>query len=430
MWKRLWFSYNYTLKRVNCECAAKYRIKELYEIKIDKDKLKAKFNIKNLINIKVLKCYKEVFTKKGLIRNYGSYIFLSIIFLYIISLIFLILKDYSSLKKEIEIYFRFFRNNKGRNKTDFKKLENHKTSFITKLSLNSANKNMLDNENEYPKPIFNEFLEIYKRINMNSKIIIPSNYQKKQKNKTNSKELITQGQNEIKNIPEKMHLAEFELNNLSYKKALLYDKRNFCQYFISLFKFEHLLLFAIIPNKDYNSIAIKICIFLFSFGLFFVDNAIFMNEDAIHNIYEDEGEFDFIYQIPQIIYSNVISFVIDTLIRFLSLSSEDVIDEKKKRIKSKDRNSKKFFKNIKIKYIFFFIISFLFLFSFWFYISCFCYVYSITQIYLIKDTLISFGLSLVSPIYFYFISSILRICSLQEKNRNILFSLSKFVLSI
>ena len=140
-------SYNYTLKRVNCECAAKYRIKELYEIKIDKDKLKAKFNIKNLINIKVLKCYKEVFTKKGLIRNYGSYIFLSIIFLYIISLIFLILKDYSSLKKEIEIYFRFFRNNKGRNKTDFKKLENHKISFITKLSLNSANKNMSDNEN-------------------------------------------------------------------------------------------------------------------------------------------------------------------------------------------------------------------------------------------------------------------------------------------
>ena len=289
---------------------------------------------------------------------------------------------------------------------------------------------MLDNENEYPKPIFNEFLEIYKRINMNSKIIIPSNYQKKQKNKTNSKELITQGQNEIKNIPEKMHLAEFELNNLSYKKALLYDKRNFCQYFISLFKFEHLLLFAIIPNKDYNSIAIKIYIFLFSFGLFFVDNTIFMNEDAIHNIYEDEGEFDFIYQIPQIIYSNVISFVIDTLIRFLSLSSEDIIDEKKKRIKSKDRNSIKFFKNMKIKYIFFFIISFLFLFSFWFYISCFCYVYSNTQIYLIKDTLISFGLSLVSPIYFYFISSILRICSLQEKNRNILFSLSKFVLSI
>ena len=41
----------------------------------------------------------------------------------------------------------------------------------------------------------------------------------------------------------------------------------------------------------------------------------------------------------------------DTLIRFLSLSSEDVIDEKKKRIKSKDRNSKKFFKNMKIKYI-------------------------------------------------------------------------------
>ena len=117
---------------------------------------------------------------------------------------------------------------------------------------------MLDNEYAYPKPIFNEFLEIYKRINMNSKIIIPSNYQKKQKNKTNSKELITQGQNEIKNIPEKMYLAEFELNNLSYKKALLYDKRNFVNILflflnLNIYYYSQLFLIKIIIQSQLKS---------------------------------------------------------------------------------------------------------------------------------------------------------------------------------
>ena len=38
--------YNYKLKKVECKCDVKYRIKELYEIKIDKDKLKSNLNIK------------------------------------------------------------------------------------------------------------------------------------------------------------------------------------------------------------------------------------------------------------------------------------------------------------------------------------------------------------------------------------------------
>ena len=130
-----------------------------------------------------------------------------------------------------------------------------------------------------------------------------------------------------------------------------------------------------------------------------------MNEDAIHNIYENQGTFDFIYQIPQIIYSNVISFVIDKIIRFLSLSQGDVIEEKKKRNREKKSlNSNKFFRVLLIKYFLFFIISFCFLFLIWFYISCFCFVYKNTQIYLIKDTFFSFGLSLIFPIFFYLLS--------------------------
>ena len=154
-----------------------------------------------------------------------------------------------------------------------------------------------------------------------------------------------------------------------------------------------------------------------------------MNEDAIHNIYENQGTFDIIYQIPQIIYSNIISFAIDKIIRFLSLLQDDVIDEKKKRnITNKNKRLQKFFRIMFIKYILFFVISYIFLIFFWFYIACFCFVYRNTQIYLIKDTIFSFGLSLITPFIFYLISAILRICSLKKRNRNIMYLLSKWVL--
>ena len=154
-----------------------------------------------------------------------------------------------------------------------------------------------------------------------------------------------------------------------------------------------------------------------------------MNEDAIHNIYENQGTFDIIYQIPQIIYSNIISFAIDKIIRFLSLLQDDVIDEKKKRnITNKNKRLQKFFRIMFIKYILFFVISYIFLLFFWFYIACFCFVYRNTQIYLIKDTIYSFGLSLITPFIFYLISAILRICALKKRNRNIMYLLSKWVL--
>ena len=413
-------SYNSKLKKVECKCNVKYRIKDLNEIKIDNDKLKANFNFKNLINIKVLKCYKKVFTKNGLFHNIGSYILLSIIFLYIVSLAYLIFSDYSSLKSDIKGFFNLMQDNKGQNDIEIKKIENKNNSIKMKPSIYVANKKLLGKNIQYPKPIF------YKLIKNNK---TKSNYSKQNRNKIKSNNSSEQSNFKLtKKIPE-INLTEVELNNSSYINALLYDKRLICQYFCSLLKFEHLLFFAIIPSKDYNSRAIKICIFLFTFALFFTNNAIFMNEDVIHNIYENHGGMDLIYQIPIIIYSNIISFILDKIIRFFSLTQEHVINLKlKSKIINKNKSLQKFFTVILIKYIFFFVISFLFLFCFWFYISCFCYVYRNTQIYLIKDTLFSFGLSLISPFIFYLISAILRIYSLKKRNRNIIYMLSNFVL--
>ena len=355
-------------------------------------------------------------------------------FKYIVILIYLIVKDYSLLKIEIKelFYFSQTNNNNNINKIVAKNIKNkNKNNFLkTKSSILPINSKIIDSDFSYPPPIFNQFVYInnFKRKNKKAPIIIkyPKQYQYK------DSQIITQNNNSLittnRKINEKLFLIEYELNYCSYKKALLYDKRKFFQYFFSLLKSEHLLFFAIIPSKDYNSKAIKICIFLFTFALFFADNAIFMNEDAIHNIYENQGDLDLIYQIPQIIYSYIISSIIDKIIRFLSLSQDDVINKKKKlRKEKKKKEFIKFFRVLFVKYIFFYIISFLFLFLFWLYISCFCFVYRNTQIYLIKDTLFSFGISLSLPFLFYLLSAILRIFSLKKRNRNYFYILSKLI---
>ena len=53
-----------------------------------------------------------------------------------------------------------------------------------------------------------------------------------------------------------------------------------------------------------------------------------------------------------------------------------------------------------MKFILYFIISTLLLAPFWYYISVFGVIYRNTQIHLLKDTLMSFGLSLFIPFGF------------------------------
>ena len=84
-----------------------------------------------------------------------------------------------------------------------------------------------------------------------------------------------------------------------------------------------------------------------------------------------------------------------------------------------------------IKFILYFIISSLFLLFFWYYLSMFGVIYRNTQLHLLKDTLMSFGLSLIIPFLYYLLPGIFRIYSLSNTNkkRECLYKFSKFVQS-
>jgi len=50
-----------------------------------------------------------------------------------------------------------------------------------------------------------------------------------------------------------MKYNDTELNLLSYKEALKSDKRKYFEYYISLLRTRHLLIFSFFNGNDYNS---------------------------------------------------------------------------------------------------------------------------------------------------------------------------------
>ena len=214
------------------------------------------------------------------------------------------------------------------------------------------------------------------------------------------------------------------MNSLDYKEALKIDKRTFSQYYASLLRTNHLFLFSFYPNKDYNSRIIKNFLFFFFFASEMAINAVFYTDSTMHQIYEDEGSFNFIYQIPQIIYSSLLSGIISTIVKYLSLSESSIIDlkyEKKEKKEKKEKNKnpenidirrKKLVKSLKIKFALFFIITLIILVCFWYYITCFCGIYRNTQVHLIKNTFASFIIAHVYTIITCLLPSLLRRCAL------------------
>ena len=234
----------------------------------------------------------------------------------------------------------------------------------------------------------------------------------------------------IKKVKKIMAYNDQEINNLDYKLALKYDKRTFCEYYMSLIKLKQVLVFSFFNSNDYNSKIIEIDLFFINFTIYYCVNALFFNDNTMHKIYEDQGSFNFIYQLPQIAYSSLISTILNVLLKFLALSEVNILIFKKNKEKENlDKRVTNLNDKLKIKFILYFIVGTIILLFCWYYLSMFCAIYRNTQYHLIKDTLISFGLSLVYPFGIYLLPGIFRIPSLsnRRKKRQYLYKISQFI---
>ena len=298
-------------------------------------------------------------------------------------------------------------NSKISNKILNKKTDNQ--NFLKNKKIKSKNKIKISSNN----------LEINK-INT-KKPLINDHPKEKDIDKNNDK---IKSKSDKKNKP----INDYELNKLKYELALKFDKRTYFQYYWSLCKQKQIILFAFNQKKDFNIITVKISLIIISFSLYLTVNGFFFDDNSIHRIYKNNKIFDFISELPKIIITTAISSIVNMALRYLALTEKNFLEIKnEKDYKKALKKYKQLKKHLKIRFMIFFLLCFLLMIFFWIFIACFCSIFINTQIILIKDTSISFALSMVYPFGLNIVPTIFRKISLKSKDKKFIYDVGNII---
>ena len=456
--KNDYYNNNYTTCQANCQyssfnseyqflkCECKVIVDDIDINDFDKFSKKIYKNFYDILknsNYKTLKCYKLVFNLEYLKKNIGSFVVIVFFVGYICFFSIYLIKGITPLQEDAI-------------KTICNKFKDADINIL-KMSLN--NKKIDNNQNKNQKGI--DFPPKKKKCTIiESDIQIEDKKQKKKKRKSKDhrkskstmgkRKSIKENDNQLdvgkddmltetkNNMLEQTHkeklkkrkskvkvynekdninkLDDLDLNNLTYEKAVDLDKRTLSQIYWSKLKGKHLLVYTFFSCHDHNLVYIKIARFLFLVCTSMAMNVIFFFDSSMHKIYLDYGKYNIIQQIPQIIYSSIVSLVIEILIGFLSYTDKNIYQIRQ--LEEYDPvKIKKMIKAIKIKLIIFFAVTFIFFGFYWYLISSFCAVYTNTQKIYLKDFATSFSLGLVYPFAIQLCFSFLRIFALRDKNK-------------
>ena len=412
------FGYSVESKYVSCECNVnrdksytkieKFKPKKFYEIFI---------SVLKYSNYDVFKCYKLVFNKSAFITNLGSILILLYFLIYFICYIIFLIKGEKPLKKKLFNLIDITDNLKPNEDIN---IINPKSNQ-NKLSLPPKKKGS-NNINIIPNSIY-----VGKQNSEVQKIKLKENISKINSNNISDNSLAYSkeklditfifGKSEEFQIKNKIkvknkELSDFELNELEYEKAVKLDKRNFFQIYFAALKREHIIIFTFFSCNDLNLIYIKIARFFVLVATDMAMNVFFFNDETMHKIFVNYGKYDFVQQIPQILYSTILSQILEIFLCYLSMTDKYIY-----KIKNSQPNSKQImilFRCINYKLIIFFIFTFLLFCFYWYIVSSFCAVYENTQIIFIKDSLSSFLLGIIYSLFIYLIPSGFRLCSIKS----------------
>ena len=250
------------LKIAKCECYAKESNSSFADLIINKTKLFENLkDIKNFVNLNILLCYDELILFISIIRiiyNISSLIIICIIIFHIISIIFFYISQLNKIVKDII----FGKTNINLIKKDSKKKNikpktvkkgNHKKEIIKLNTIKNKPKKVRNKR-------INKNIFLYKNKYINNNIKITTNIISTKKMNSKRSFLMSKNseQNKIKMIQSIMNYNNDEINILPYNLALIYDKRTYCEYYNSLLKAKHNLIFSFCNINDYNPGIIKI----------------------------------------------------------------------------------------------------------------------------------------------------------------------------
>ena len=223
-------------------------------------------------------------------------------------------------------------------------------------------------------------------------------------------------------------------DDMEYDDAIVLDKRKFCECLKENIKENQIIANTFITEDPLKPRSIKIMVFMLNLLLYFVVDALFINEEVVAEIFqadeEEENFFSYLGRsIDEIFYAALVSIVIGMVEDFF------FVEEKKikgifKREKDNQVNLKKemleLLKDIqKRNFSFIIIVSIIILLSFY-YLLCFNYAFPYTQIEWIKSSVTIIIFMQTLSVLRCIISSGLRFLSFKFKNER-LYKYGKFL---
>ena len=412
-----------------CSCQTKAKISDLDDLNIDKKRLFSNFKkIINVANLELIKCAHLLFNDKNFFSNSANYIISIIFILSIITLYRFISLEYQILQNFIDKIVT------KKTSAQEKPVVNHIININRRkinpklISRDSSRKRMSLNFNIYngnmPKMDFQQ-----NEIRIKTDLSEENDSNIKFENLKNGNDMVAYPKKEKEKEEDILAYNDHELNLLNYKDALKYDHRTYWEYYLSLLRTQHILFFTLYKGNDYNIRIIKIYLFFFTFAINYSVSILFYNYETMHKIYEESGAFNFIYQIPQILYSAIITGILRAIVTKLGLCENNILVIKNAKLNDLENQKKKGLKIIYIKFVLFFVVTYVLLTIFWVYSISFCVVYKNTQIHLLKDVILSFLTSFVYPIIIYLLPGFFRIHSLKNKKgkKHLLYNFSKII---
>ena len=398
-------------------------------------------------NWKVMRCYNLVFNFKIFCHNFGSILILILFIAYVVFMIYFSIKDISPFKvwvskllfeqakegkkEKLEKEFKF----KTLSEYDFKqaKSEKDKDFFPPKKKVvgPKQKKKIVTFENKnIPIPTIptegnklisdkRKEMKLAKKKDTMSAKSSRKRMADKKSDKPKNMEItrITEEKEKDKKEKEKEKekiLDDFELNNLDYADACNLDKRTCLKIYWSVLKREHSVLLTFISRNDYNLFYVKIEKFFILFCIDMTMSGLFFVHETMRRKYTQNQNMTFVEKLPQFIFTLLVAHALEVLLCYLGMTDTHFYEIKELPSKDKKKGEKvmDILSKIKKKLVSFFCVTFILFLFFWYFISAFCAVYQNTQIIYLRDSMISFAISLIDPFFIYGLTCLLRWISL------------------
>jgi hypothetical protein len=240
---------------------------------------------------------------------------------------------------------------------------------------------------------------------------------------TNSKEILKKdlSSQEIENKRKKIEELKYDLGQLSFEEALIFDNRTIKQKY-----WDYLLQSQLILSHFYADLIlelryIKIIILMINFSLQFFFNCFFYTDEYISDVYHRNAVINFFSDLPKVIYSILVSFIINTLLKALSYYKDHLITIV---FEENDfdiywEKSKKILNNFYYRLNLFIIIVFILQLFFLYYCTAFCAIYPNNQKILLFSIFQDFLINLLLPFILCFIMAYFKHLSIQKKYKKL-----------